>query len=51
MDQSPAFELQAHVDALYADEPRRLTFEAQTPAAFEDWRRALAVGRSYAALA
>lgn len=40
MNPSP-FHLQAHVEALYANQPRRLAFNATTPAEFAVWQQAL----------
>jgi dienelactone hydrolase len=37
----PDFTLQSHLDYLYANKPRRLAFNAQTPEAFQVWRQAL----------
>lgn len=36
----PDFHLQAHVDHLY-QQPRKLAFQAQSPAEFERWQRDL----------
>lgn len=38
---NPMFNLQAHVDLLYTDKPRRLAFRAQTLSEFTQWQQAL----------
>ncbi len=41
MERDPRFALQAHLDDLYAFQPRRLAFRAETPEAFQAWQAAL----------